>query len=604
MMLAKIIPAALANHLWQSTLFAVAAALLAFALRRNRAQTRYWLWLIASLKFLLPFSLLVSIGSYFKWPASVPIAHPAFSAAVQQIGQRFAVPEVFSGFSQPPVTTAASPLPAILFSIWFCGVVAVLFFWWRRWMHVRAAVRAASPLPLETGIPALSSPSLLEPGVFGIFRPVLLLPAGITAHLAPAHIEAILAHELCHVRRRDNLAAAIHMLVEAVFWFHPLVWWIGARMVEERERACDEEVLRLGNQPQVYAESILKTCQFYLESPLACLSGITGSDLKKRMVRIMTQHIAVRLDFRKKLLLTAAAIAVIALPLATGVTNASQSAGTAPPLSFEVASIKPSKSGSPGMMLRIQPGGRFTASGIPMKFLLEQAYGIKDSQISQAPPWFDSEHWDIDAKPEDSVGAEMDKLPPEQRKDKLMQMLQSLLVERCKLSLGHETKELPIYALVVAKNGPKLHASTFKPPDKLTSLPPPSPMGKGDRPMRGGGEGIMMNGRGNLTSTGVELSMLVNVLSRITGRIVVDKTGLTGRYDFTLQWTPDESQGPIFPGGGPGPGMQVRDGAPPPESSGPSLFTAIQEELGLKLESQKAPVQIFVIEHVERPSEN
>jgi hypothetical protein len=178
--------------------------------------------------------------------------------------------------------------------------LVVTFSWWRRWWGIRAAMRAGSPLDLAVDVPVLSSPAMLEPGVFGIFRPVLLLPEGITDRLAPAHLEAILAHELCHVRRRDNLAAAIHMAVEAIFWFHPLVWWLGARLVEERERACDEEVLRLGGQPEVYAESILKTCQFYLESPLVCMSGISGSDLKKRIVRIMTHAIGKKAQLRPK----------------------------------------------------------------------------------------------------------------------------------------------------------------------------------------------------------------------------------------------------------------------------------------------------------------
>ena len=126
--------------------------------------------------------------------------------------------------------------------------------------------------------------------MFGILRPVLLWPRDIDMRLDDAQVHAILAHELAHVRRRDNLTAAMHMFVEAVFWFHPLVWWIGARLVDERERACDEEVVRLGNDPHVYAESILKTCQFYVESPLTCVPGVTGSDLKKRIERIMSHR--------------------------------------------------------------------------------------------------------------------------------------------------------------------------------------------------------------------------------------------------------------------------------------------------------------------------
>src|ERR1700685_4261254 len=116
----------------------------------------------------------------------------------------------------------------------------------------------------------------VAPTVDGIRKPVLLLPDGIADRLTPAQFQAILAHELCHVRRRDNLAAAVHMLVEALFWFYPVVWWLGARLIDERERACDEEVLRLGGKPKDYAEAILSVCKSYLESPIACVSGISG----------------------------------------------------------------------------------------------------------------------------------------------------------------------------------------------------------------------------------------------------------------------------------------------------------------------------------------
>jgi uncharacterized protein (TIGR03435 family) len=263
----------------------------------------------------------------------------------------------------------------------------------------------------------------------------------------------------------------------------------------------------------------------------------------------------------------------------------------APTPSFEVASIKPSKPDSPGVMLRITPGGKLSAQNVTLKMLTEEAYDVKDSQISQAPPWFDSDHYDIEAKPEDAVAAAMDKLPPDQRKTQLMQMVQGLLADRFKLQVGHDTKDFPVYALVVAKNGPKLKVSDFKPPDHPADLPPPA---KGGAPSPGG---IWMQGPGNLTSTGIDLKVFATVLSRMgdLGRIVVDKTGLTGRYDFTLKWTPDNQQ-------------QAQAGPPPaapsPESSGASLFTAIQEQLGLKLEPQKAPMDVLVIQHVEKPSAN
>ncbi len=137
-------------------------------------------------------------------------------------------------------------------------------------------VRAGAPVQIGIPIKAKSSPTLLEPGVFGIFRPVLLLPEDIFQRLTPAQLNAVIAHELCHVRHRDNLIAAIHMLTETVFWFHPLMWWMGKRMVEERERACDEEVVRLGIEPRAYAEGILNVCKLYVESPLVCISGERG----------------------------------------------------------------------------------------------------------------------------------------------------------------------------------------------------------------------------------------------------------------------------------------------------------------------------------------
>ena len=231
--------------------------------------------------------------------------------------------------------------------MWFCGFVVVLFVWYARWRRISAALREAVPLRegrevealrrlerlggIRKPIELLLSPASLEPGIFGIVKPVLVWPKGISEHLDDAHLEAILAHEVWHVRRRDNLAAAIHMVVEAIFWFHPLVWWLGARLVEERERACDEEVLELGSERQVYAESILKTCEFCVESPLACVSGVTGADLKKRIVRIMTERMANKLSFGRKLLLAAIGIAAVAGPVVFGLVNAPQIRAQSPP---------------------------------------------------------------------------------------------------------------------------------------------------------------------------------------------------------------------------------------------------------------------------------
>src|SRR5207253_1695405 len=359
--------AALGDHLWQSTLFAVVAGLLTLILRNNHARARYWLWLAASMKFLVPFSLLVAIGSHLPWSRG---------SAGTKAGLYFAMEEVSQPFSQPAMTvisratpSTVSPsvihvLPGLLAAAWLCGFLVVLSVWYLRWRGISVAIREAVPLRegrevealsrigcitgMQQRIELLSSRASLEPGIFGIAQPVLVWPEGISERLDEAHLEAILAHELWHVRRRDNLAAALHMVVEAIFWFHPLVWWLEARMMEERERACDEEVLELGSDRQVYAESILKICEFCVGSPLACVSGVTGADLKKRIARIMTGSFARKLDFSRKLLLGAVALAAIALPILFGrlqttparaESRAQSTAALAP--AFEVASIKP-----------------------------------------------------------------------------------------------------------------------------------------------------------------------------------------------------------------------------------------------------------------------
>ena len=120
---------------------------------------------------------------------------------------------------------------------------------------IERAVGVATPIRL------VQTDSALEPGVFGVRRPILVWPRAIDERLDERQLATILAHEVAHVRRRDNLAAMLHMAVTAIFWFHPLVWWIGARLVDERERACDEVVVRLGSEPRVYAETILTTCR-------------------------------------------------------------------------------------------------------------------------------------------------------------------------------------------------------------------------------------------------------------------------------------------------------------------------------------------------------
>jgi bla regulator protein BlaR1 len=192
-----------------------------------------------------------------------------FYSVAQEIGQPF------TGSASPAVVPIARTANAnlrplfqeALVAVWLCGFVAVPSLWWLRRRRFGTAMRGAVAVTQGREVDALRrleqvagvhrpitllfSQASMEPGILGFVRPALIWPARISAELTDAHLEAIIAHEVWHVRRRDNLAAAMHMLVEAIFWFHPLAWWLGARLVEERERACDEEVLRLGNPPHL-----------------------------------------------------------------------------------------------------------------------------------------------------------------------------------------------------------------------------------------------------------------------------------------------------------------------------------------------------------------
>jgi bla regulator protein BlaR1 len=586
------------NHLWQSTVFVAVVALVTLAFRRNRAEVRYWLWLSASLKFLIPFALLLSLGVRL-WDAlpsakssGIRASPSAISTTALQFTQPF--PETFA--SAASASHSTNWLPFAILTIWGCGFLAIALMRFRGWLRIRAAIRSSIPLNISATVPVLSTASLLEPGVVGFLRPVLLLPEGVAKSLTPPQLEAILAHEQSHVHRRDNLTSALHMLVEAVFWFHPLVWWIGAKLVEERERACDEAVLARGNEPKVYAEGILNVCKSYLESPLRCVSGVTGSDLKKRIRTILSDSVAGDLNFARKLALAIAATSALALPILVGAIGAptlraqSQDAPAfGPEFRYETASIKPTKS-DPGSHHTRMTDDEYVASNVSLISLIRAAYGIvegpdvSDGRVSGAPTWALMEGFDVEAKMESSVADALKKLSREQRLLARQQMLQALLADRFGLRAHAENRELAVYILSVAKNGPKLQkANPGDTYDKAYKLPNGQPVGAG----------FHSDEEGKVTGQGVTTSGLVVWLSRQVGRTVVDKTRLTDKYDFTLTWTRDDLRGESGP-----------DSAAPPDSSGPSIFMALQQQLGLKLESGKGPVKVVVVDHADRPSLN
>ena len=295
-----------------------------------------------------------------------------------------------------------------------------------------------------------------------------------------------------------------------------------------------------------------------------------------------------------------------------------QAPRSAPPaLSFEVASIKPNNSGDGRVLLGNQPG-RFTATNVTVRQLIRNAYQLQDFQITGGPGWLASDHYDIVAKIDAGVQEQINAARgggsvgpaavPGQGPTPLQLMLRSLLAERFKLATHTETKDSPIYALVVARSdgrlGPQLKKSDTDCAALMAAarargraaMPPPGPPPPGESMPCG-----VRIGPGNMAIGSATLAQLANSLGMFVGRIVLDRTGLEGAYDANLTWTPDQlpQRAPGTPGDQP-----VRINGIDIDPNGPSIFTAVQEQLGLKLDSQRGPVEVLVIDRAEKPVEN
>ena len=296
--------------------------------------------------------------------------------------------------------------------------------------------------------------------------------------------------------------------------------------------------------------------------------------------------------------MTAVASLVVLVPVGFGVVRgqeqptppgaAPQSFEPAPDLPrFEVSTVKPTSERDDRRTMMMTPDGQ-SLRGIPLQMVLRQAFGVEDDRIIGAPGWTKSSRWDIEAKVSPEDAPKLEKLKVDQRRE----MLLPLLVERFNLKYHVEQREIPTYALVIAKGGPKL---TETKPDDTGTREFPGPNG-GPTP-----RGMVRMGAGRIDAHGGGIEFLTHALSPMLGRTVLDKTGLTGKYDFTLHWTPDPGMMPMRgPGGDGGPAH----GDSATDEGGPSIFTAVEEQLGLKLESQKSKVDVIVIDHIDLPSEN
>jgi uncharacterized protein (TIGR03435 family) len=256
----------------------------------------------------------------------------------------------------------------------------------------------------------------------------------------------------------------------------------------------------------------------------------------------------------------------------------------APLPSFDVATIRPSKADS---LRTVRSASELQMLDVTARYLMEQAYNIpwtngSKDRIRGGPGWIDSDPYDVDAKIAPEAAATLEQMPEEQRRRQMNLRLQALLADRLKLKLHFETRQEPIFAIVTGKNGSKLTPAAPSADNQL-----------------GQGISVRYNAQSaQMTAKGATLANLANWLtgySEMGGQTVVDQTGLTQRYDFVLNWTPERS----FANG-----QQGGEPESPADTGGPALFTALQEQLGLRLVNTKGPVEIIVVDSIERPTEN
>lgn len=326
----------LLDHIWQATLFALLVFVINLMLGGAPARARYLVWLLALVKFALPAALVLMGARALGFDGAALMsaltgARPTVSAIVQMAEPSYYL-IVKTGMAE---SSGHSELYCLLSLLWLAGVALTLGYWWRRRREFLRAVRAgqivmrgreAASLArvcrmmfIDREIGLILSPAVSEPGVWGMLKPVVVLPEGIAAQLSDEELDAVMMHEMVHVMRRDNLTSNLQMLLCCCLWFHPFVWLIDRRLLAEREQACDERVIALSGAPRNYAATMLKVVRLCLGWQVAGLSGATSSSLKRRIRQIMASKQA-RFSIYHKALLCGVTLALLIFSVSSGLT--------------------------------------------------------------------------------------------------------------------------------------------------------------------------------------------------------------------------------------------------------------------------------------------
>lgn len=632
------------------TVVAALGLAVAWLARRNRAAVRHSVLAVTfGAMLVLPIASIVAPPVHVTVPVA-EVSRVAWPLVVNNPATISPDINASDGAHAPPAAPRQSStvsLSLLLLAGWIFGTAVFLVPVMTGLWQIRFLRRSGLPwldgqsiaeaLALDAGIhrrvEVLLHEALPGPITCGVLQPAIMLPREAESW-ARDDVSRAIVHELEHVRRGDSATRCLARAVCALYWFHPLTWIAWRKLVLEAERSCDDAVLGRSD-ATAYADQLVelaKRLPTAHRSPLLAmanrsdLAARVGSllDAKQRRGRVgvflVTMACAgalVLITVISPLVLAAEPQSVVTVlpaksnthaathepvPVQTAQVQAPLDQPTAPALGkqnpqvgelqFEVASVKPVAPVSPEPYIpgvwHGGPGttdpGRITYSRFGLRGLLVSAYGVQRYQVI-GPDWLDSERFEIAAT-----------IRPGATKDEVNAMLRNLLTDRFHVSLHHETRDLPVYELTVAKTGAKLKASVAA---SLPATPEPVRLDKNGAPQfPPGAPSMFFSMRGttvHLTASTQSISSLASFLFNSELRVpVIDKTGITGSYDFTLDFVPEPQPPSVDVSGGTG-GTGL-----PSQSGGPDIFVALQEQLGLRLEQKKGPVDVLVVDHADK----
>ena len=588
---------ALLRSLWQDAFIWCGLWLALVVLRNRSAQARYLACSVGLTTMALwPVLTLVAVAAPHEWMP--PTAQPSdFTARVFADVAAF-VPGGAPGTDTSPVWMAwVAWVRAWAVPLWLAGMLTG---------SVRVAIagsfaatlarsghiaddamtlrvsRLAGSLGISRVVRVRLSRRAEAPATLGWMRPLILVPVSMATGMPGPQLEALLAHELAHIRRADFAVNAAQMLIETVFFYHPAVWWVSNRMRIERELCCDDVAVEACGDAAAYAQALAAVARV-AAAPVRLAVGAQDGPLLQRVQRLVDRR-GSRGGPSDSAASLWAVIVATSLVVTGAVVWARQVNGQAPAppefptASFDVASVK--RDTNPAAQMGIRPvnaSGRVSAV-ITVRALIQVAYGyplaLLEGQVVGGPAWVSEDRFEINAVASPPLST------PDGRPVRVLAMMRALLEERFKLRLRKDTRQLPVYDLVVSRQdgrlGPRLSRADGQcvPMTAMSATNPDYSRGCGFR-------------RFSPTSISVKGMDLEEVAGGLQGhadvqRVVRNRTGLTQRFDLDLDFTP-------FAGGA---------GAP----DGPSLFTALKEQLGLELRPATGPVDVLVIDHVEAPS--